>query len=443
MATFHHHRTLYCLFLFCLSLQTCFKEALAEENQFFGTNWPISFKRNARTLPSIEVRLDPPEDPLPQVSAEILLLERSRLRMEEAGMAKLEDEYNKLLDSAQTEIDTAVDQAMRIFDNPQLLKAGVRHALLPITSKRKAIKAIKGSFAAPKLQMPVFTQRDKNADQGILANENNSIVKKHQIDSTHATSFLETKSTSQLKVINAIQKPSVQIMVDDIKAPDKKVKAKMDEIEQKRADEEAKMFEQAAEELNQLKKITLQELETNIQIQMNPFLVDTTSVVAQVEQELPKPGTLSKLLAFRGIDNKGEKFINDKCSEVAQMYSEFNIDCASLSIKNKTKHSSFLEVHAETETKAAAGLRNQLNVRLGQSDKPYPTVDQLFSEAQKKRDATERLERMKILQLQLKFLKAMNEMIKEKLRFSVARVLAQFGPVVETIKTEIAAEELS
>lgn len=72
--------------------------------QLFGSRWPIPFKQNAQTLPSIEVKLAPPEDvsfllamhgnarhprffhnrqPLPQVTAEIQLLERARMRLEE------------------------------------------------------------------------------------------------------------------------------------------------------------------------------------------------------------------------------------------------------------------------------------------------------------------------------------------------------------------------
>lgn len=56
---------------------------------------------------------------------------------------------------------------------------------------------------------------------------------------------------------------------------------------------------------------------------------------------------------------------------------------------------------------------------------------------EKKRDATERLERMKVLELEMKLLKAENEMIKDALHVGISRVLAQYGPVVDSIKAEL------
>lgn len=63
-------------------------------------------------MPSVEVRLAPPEDPLPQVGASIQMLEKQRMRyvtakthlwsivtsrVEEALMSKLEDVFNKMV----------------------------------------------------------------------------------------------------------------------------------------------------------------------------------------------------------------------------------------------------------------------------------------------------------------------------------------------------------
>lgn len=42
--------------------------------------WPIAFTKTSKSMPSVEVRLAPPEDPLPQVSASIQQLERQRMR---------------------------------------------------------------------------------------------------------------------------------------------------------------------------------------------------------------------------------------------------------------------------------------------------------------------------------------------------------------------------
>lgn len=62
-----------------------------------GISWPIAFKKNSKSMPSIELRLAAPEDPLPQVSASVQLLERERMKVEEGLMSKLEDVFNKMV----------------------------------------------------------------------------------------------------------------------------------------------------------------------------------------------------------------------------------------------------------------------------------------------------------------------------------------------------------
>lgn len=66
----------------------------------------------------------------------------------------------------------------------------------------------------------------------------------------------------------------------------------------------------------------------------------------------------------------------------------------------------------------------------------YPTIDELVMQMQKRRDISEQLERQKILELQMKLLKAQSEMIKDALHFSISRIIAQYSPIVETMKLE-------
>lgn len=66
----------------------------------------------------------------------------------------------------------------------------------------------------------------------------------------------------------------------------------------------------------------------------------------------------------------------------------------------------------------------------------YPTIDELVMQMQKRRDISEQLERQKILELQMKLLKAQSEMIKDALQFSISKVIAQYSPIVETMKLE-------
>jgi len=423
-----------------------------------GASWPIKFKQNAETLPSIEIKLAPPEDPLPQVTAEVQLLERSRMRLEEGLMAKLEDAYNMELDNSQTQIQAAVDRAMAVFDSPDILTGVVQGALLPIRSKRKALKASEGSFA----KQSAFANAKANAG---IAVENAPFFKQisHNQPTAHrngplapapptkASSFLQVKEKNSSKFVGGVlgsvfePPPSVKVQLTGIKEPDEKIKEKMEEIEQLRTDEETSMFEQAIEEFAQLTKITVQELEKNIQIQMNPFLVDAAAVGTEVENQLPKRSMMGKMMQFREIDEEGQEFLTKKCTELKDKYSDFKLQCGAENVSqdSKARPTSFLEVQEKTETTAKLGfLEKQLNVRLAQSDKAYPTIDEIVHDMQKKRDATERLERMKILELQLKLLKAQDEMIKDALHTNLSRVIAQYGPAIEGIKAEVAIEEL-
>ena len=78
---------------------------------------------------------------------------------------------------------------------------------------------------------------------------------------------------------------------------------------------------------------------------------------------------------------------------------------------------SFLE-RAERGASVAApaeSLATPMNVRVGTSEVPYPTIGSLAQDMETRRDAAERLERAKILELILKLLEAENEMIKDAL----------------------------
>ncbi|ETW55301.1 hypothetical protein PFUGPA_02710 [Plasmodium falciparum Palo Alto/Uganda] len=98
--------------------------------------------------------------------------------------------------------------------------------------------------------------------------------------------------------------------------------------------------------------------------------------------------------------------------------------------KSSQTQSSFLEQEENENT------GNILNVKISQTDYSYPTIDELVMQMQKKRDITEKLERQKILELQMKLLKAQSEMIKDALHFSISKVIAQYSPIVETLKLQ-------
>ncbi|KAF8823023.1 putative blood stage antigen 41-3 precursor, partial [Cardiosporidium cionae] len=514
---------------------------------FFGNSWPIPFKENAQTLPSIGVKLDPPEDPLPQVSAEIQLREHARMRLEEGLMGRLEDEFNRQLDLSQTQIQTAIDRAMRVFDSQNVLRGVIRGSMLPLTSRRKAIKATQGSYYPQNVfkqgaegltaGLPIFRQFSSEVELKNQSNTSNhtlllihypktimnyffrgfsSLPQKKNgpvVSRSAMFSFLSAEEHETSKTELAFANlgaalnppPAVKIQylpvlwisnrnfvsknqITDIREPDKKIKQKLDEIEQLRTDEEVKLFEQAASEFSQLTKITIQgknsiakkypkhQLERNIQIQMNPFLVDVAAVTRQVDMELPRRSRLQRLMAFR---QRSGQFSNINDSSIVQRLL-LNICKGKQERKvkrhlklskpiNPSKKLRFLKCRkkfilrkvnqsvCDATSRTGKTVKCQdSTIRQARAQGRYPTVDELVSDMEKKRDATERLvrskplrieitinqERVKILELQLKLLKAQNEMIRDALHSAISRVIAQYEQAIETIKTEVAVEKL-
>lgn len=359
---------------FCFVLFCCSAQMLLAEEQRMG--WTTDFEYNAKSLPSIEVKLSPPENPLPQVSAEIKKLEASRLKLEESLMEKLEDEYNKALTSSKLRIKETVEKTLSIFDNPNMLRSIISESVKPL--KRDHIRRVK---EVSQEESSENLERSFDESSGPLPPPE---VRDH-------TSFIEQ---NYLKGAT----PSVRITLSELTEPDVAIKDKIEEIEQYRSDEEVMMFESAISEMNSLREITILELEKQIQLQLNPFLVN-------------------KMIVHRTLENELKEL--EKREETNHMR------------ENAQKQSSFLEQNSSDEDTG-----NILNVKISQTDSNYPTVDELVMNMQKRRDLTERLERQKILDLQMKLLKVQSEMIKDALHFSISKIIAQYSPIVETMKIE-------
>lgn len=366
------------IFLFAL-VALCSIQLLLADEQNMG--WPIDFEYSSKSLPSIEVKLSPPENPLPQVSAEIKMLESSRLKLEEGLMEKLEDEFNKVLTTSNIKIKDTIEKSLSIFNDPNVLGYVTSHSLK--TLKRDNLRKGKNTFGnnlKKAEKTDEFEETDKN---GPLPPPP---VRDH-------TSFVEQKYFD-----NSI--PSVKISLSEISEPDVAIKDKIEEIEQYRTDEEVMMFEIAISEMSSLREITILELEKQIQLQLNPFLVNNKVAHNTLEKELKEL---------------------EKKEEVNKMKSETE------------NQAMFLEKEPESTNEDTGNI---LNVKISQADANYPTVDELVMEMQKRRDMTEKLERQKILDLQMKLLKAQSEMIKDALHFSISKIIAQYSPIVETIKKE-------
>ncbi|SBS89227.1 41K blood stage antigen precursor 41-3 [Plasmodium malariae] len=291
-------------------------------------------------------------------------------------MQKLEDEYNKSLSSSKIKIQDTVEKLLSIFNDPNILGSVISNSVK--TLKKENLRKVKDSEEGEK-ELKNY-QKNNQAKSGPLPPPE---LRNH-------TSFLQ-----QNYVNNTI--PSVKISLSEISEPSVDIKEKIEEIEQYRTDEEVTMFETAISELGILTDITILELQKQIQLQLNPFLVDKKVLHRTLKKELKELG------------QREEK---QKIKE------------------NFQRQSSFLEEGEYEDT------GNILNVKISQTDYGYPTIDELVMQMQRRRDITEKLERQKILDLQMKLLKVQSEIIKDALHFSISKVIAQYSPIVETMKIE-------
>ncbi|GFE53825.1 blood stage antigen 41-3 precursor, putative [Babesia ovis] len=303
--------------------------------------WDTDFVEDANTIPSIEIKLAPPQNPLPQVAHAIDKLEARRIQMEEGMMAKLEDKFNETLVDSRESIKQIINQQLAIFNNSEL-KASI---LSTLDNNKKRYK------------------------------------KTHEHD--QAPSFLQLGE--------GVVPSSVRVMMGDVDIPDPIIKTKMEEIEQSRSYEEIQTFHQQSDELEQLTNVTLIELERALKIQLQPY-------IAQIEMSMSSHST-----------------------------------SAEPAVSHVQKAPVFLQTNA-----FALPNTKQLNVKIGQSEDPYPTVEDYVMNMEKKRDAAERNEKNTVLAMYLKLVKAQHEMIRDELRAATSNIISQYGGIIdESTKQEI------
>ncbi|KAK1441974.1 hypothetical protein BgAZ_400040 [Babesia gibsoni] len=282
-------------------------------------------------MPSIEIKLSPPENPLPQVSHTIDNLEERRLQVEREMMAKLEDRFNETLVDSRDKIKQIIDQQFSILYDEEL-----RTSILEAIDRKKS---------SPK-------------------KKNGHIV---------APSFLQTDEM--------VVPSSVRVMMTDVEAPDPTIKPKMEQIEQSRTYEEIQMFHQQADEFEQLTNVTLIELENSLKLQLEPYVAHMEKMRSQTYHG----GNAHTTSAASFLQVEEHDFLNPK----------------------------------------------QLNVKIGQSDDPYPTVEDYVMNMEKRRDAAERNERNTVLAMYLKLVKAQHEIIRDELRSATSKIISHYGGSVD------------
>ncbi|KAK2197406.1 hypothetical protein BdWA1_000406 [Babesia duncani] len=296
-------------------------------------DWDSEFIEDSHTIPSIEVKLSPPENPLPQVQEEIDKLEKHRIRLEEGMQAKLQDVFNETLVESRDKIAKIINDALSIFEQENLLK----NIALISRKKRASVKFV------------------------------NLLLYK-------------ARHLSLLQLNEKIIPSSVRVMMTESQPPDPVIKEKMDQIEQVRNDEEIQIFHQQSQELGQLSQVTFIELGKALQLQLNPYLMDESNL----KRRTPGQGNAKAPVFFQ---------------------------LASGMVPNA----------------------KQLNVKIGQSETPYPTVEDLVMNMEKRRDAAEQAQRTEALQMYLKLVKAQHEMIREQLHVTTAKILAEYSALEHNI----------
>lgn len=175
-----------------------------------GRAWPAS-ATSGDSLPNVEISLEAPANPHPDVSAEIGSLDDTRATAEAAGMLGVQRAYVAAVEREKESIGNIVGQAMRAFSNPPALYSG------------PAFVAVRNSGAAD-----------------------------------------ESTATSSFKV-NVIGSAGPGI---DVRGP-------IGKIESARSDMERASFEQAKRDFDAAVDFFLRELESQIQTEVNKCVGST------------------------------------------------------------------------------------------------------------------------------------------------------------------------
>jgi hypothetical protein len=171
-----------------------------------ASQWPVVQQSPQELLPNLELTLEPPQHPWPQVAAELGSLEESREQMENANMGALQQELNKATHDVRQRIGDTIGRIMHVFDDS---RAAARHA---------------GTSAAMLEQLPQ-----------------------------------DTLGSSVL---------SVKVNVLPASPPDPSLRPVIENLEGARSEKEKSMFETVSGEVSALSSFVVNELEAQLQTQV-------------------------------------------------------------------------------------------------------------------------------------------------------------------------------
>jgi len=295
--------------------------------------WPIPYLASLDHMPIVQVRLAPPHKPLPQISAEIGSLEKSREMLEMEQEVELERAFNTTLEAAQAQMQAVIDSTMRPFQSSLGLKSLGFLGHYPPVRRTEPMRA--AAF------LGTHEQNDKAVGGDDL------VVK-----------------------VNLIPIPT----------PDPAIKPRIDDIEMKRSQSERNLFQQAIVEMKSLTTVVLNAFEAEINRHIEEFV---------------------HAVAF-------------------QQHSHGQL----VSMKAKSHASGFLHV---SQPLLPSGLQQRTSVRVSASDEPFPSIVSLVQDMELHRDAKEKTERTRILEMELKLLNAENNAMRKSLQHAVENVLMDYA----------------
>uniref|UniRef100_A0A0G4I9D6 Uncharacterized protein n=1 Tax=Chromera velia CCMP2878 TaxID=1169474 RepID=A0A0G4I9D6_9ALVE len=300
----------------------------------------------------------------------------------------------------------------------------------------------------------------------------------------HETSSTKAKGTSKSKVKDNVksestvfEEPSVLVKVIPEEAPDVSLKTKMDDLEEFFSREEYNTIRQGETELNEITSITATEIRKAIAVQLAPFDIEPNVLRAFYDyarilaRKGARPGVCAAVPKIRAGRPKNEALREDKPPGAFGQVTHGILDSlqtgnaskavpdfsGTFAVNNLTEEHgvSLLQTSSKTSAKSTQkaqsgttsvasrydpvnfGLNRQLNVKVAQSSKPYPTIDELVEDMEVRRMKSENLARMKILQTHSRLMKAQQNMLKEALHYGLNEVMGKYGAIITAIKTEL------
>ena len=205
----------------------------------------------AKSLPSLEVKIHPPDEFQPELQSKINEMEAKREKNERESMKKLEEDYNKELKESATKINKIIKEALSIFEDKNLLSKSAEYAIPPPIKKNEKQKtSFKEIYS--KINIPSIHDTLMNVSMGEIDENKNGSLDDLLLSKS---SFLDTGGDYTKSISVKMKLP---------KNADSKVISKITEMESKRDKQEKKLFEKAKEEFKLISQITIKELQVNL-----------------------------------------------------------------------------------------------------------------------------------------------------------------------------------